>query len=104
MSLAGESQGYQEYMKMDFIDLYQRSYQRVNMPTFNSQPQPTPHGPQLALWTNQQLMALYQQQRNAVMMAQGGLHGSKQTEPQAEADEGRGGLLGRGIREESEAD
>ena len=67
---------------MDLVDLYQpQPYPRVNMQTFNSQPQPAQHAPQLALWNNQQLMALYQQQRNAVMMAQSGLHGARQTEP-----------------------
>ncbi|KAH8884561.1 hypothetical protein GQ53DRAFT_661759 [Thozetella sp. PMI_491] len=67
---------------MDYVDFYQRPYSRVNIPAaYHAQPHPAPQGPQLALWTNQQLMALYHQQRNAVMMAQGNLHIAKQTEP-----------------------
>lgn len=87
-------------MDMEYMDLHPRPYQGINMqqPFYGqtqTQPQSQQHhlhhhhheqpqGQQPYPYWNHHLVALYQQQqhqRAAMMLGQGGMHGSKQTEP-----------------------
>ncbi|KAK0618547.1 hypothetical protein B0T17DRAFT_592285 [Bombardia bombarda] len=73
-------------MDMELMDMYRRPYASLEMQTFNGHQQQhhgQPHGQHIPYW-NHHLMALYQQHQQraaAVMMGQGGINASKQTEP-----------------------
>lgn len=72
-------------MDMELMDMYQRPYSNLDMQAYNGPQYGQPHGQQYPVWNHQHhLMALYQQHQQraaAVMMGQGSMHASKQTEP-----------------------
>ncbi|KAK3330195.1 hypothetical protein B0H66DRAFT_49961 [Apodospora peruviana] len=85
-------------MDMELMDMYRRPYSGLEMQSYNGehhhQQQHQQHqhhqqhgqaqGQQYPFWNHHQLMALYQQHQQraaAVMMGQGNMHPSKQTEP-----------------------
>ena len=84
---------------MEMMDMYRRPYSGLEMQGYNGEQHQHQHhqnrqqhgqhqgqhqGQQYPFWNHHQLMALYQQHQQraaAVMMGQGNMHPSKQTEP-----------------------